>query len=165
MKMCGYGINETNSTLEKMIEFVQIDKNNIIKSIFNDKDLFSIKVDESKEFILYEKKIDKEYFNIYLYPIKRDDYDATSYPISFSVNSELTLKEIIEKNKIKISNLYLNLNENEIQIGILHKKKDSFIYYFSINYCLLNDYVKIGHIYKKLKFNPTILPLLFSITP
>ena len=179
MKMCGYGINETNSTLEKMIEFVQIDKNNIIKSIFNDKDLFSIKVDESKEFILYEKKIDKEYFNIYLYPIKRDDYDATSYPISFSVNSELTLKEIIEKNKIKISNLYLNLNENEIQIGILHKKKDSLIYYFSINfnskefcpfcqndednYCLLNDNVKIGHIYKKLKFNPTILPLLFVI--
>ena len=180
MKMCGYGINETNENLEKMIEFVQIDKNNIIKNIFNNgNDLYSKIIDESKETILYEKKLDKEYFNIYLYPIKRDDYDTSSYPISFSVNSELTFKEIIEKNKNKISSLYPNINENNIEIGILHKKKDGWIYYFSNNfnskelcplcnndeenYCLLNDNIKIGHIYKKLKYNPSILPLLFVI--
>ena len=49
-------------------------------------------VDESKEIILYEKKINSEYFNLYLYPIKRDDYDISSYLISFSVNIDLTLK-------------------------------------------------------------------------
>jgi len=181
MKMCGYGIDETNDILEKMIEFVQIDKNNIIKNIFDNDDnaLFSKKFDETEEIILYEKKIDIEYFNIYLYPIKGDDYDTSYYPISVSVNYELTFKEIIEQNKDKIINLYPNLNENEIQIGILHKKQDSWIYYFSNNfnskelcpickndeenYCLLNDNIKVGHIYKKLKFNPSSLPLLFVI--
>jgi uncharacterized UBP type Zn finger protein len=95
------------------------------------------------------------------------------------VNNELSFKEIIEQNKNKISNLYLNLNENEIKIGILHKKQDSWINYFSNifnskelcpfckneeeNYCTLNDNIKIGHIYKILKFNPSSLPLLFVI--
>ena len=180
MKICGYGIYETNDILEKMIECVQIDKNNIIKNILDDDNVLLSKiVDESKDIILYEKKNDKEYFNIYLYPIKRNDYDTSFYPISFFVNNEFSFKEIIEQNKNKISNLYLNINENEIQIGILHKKKDSWIYYFSNNfnskelcpicendeenYCILNDNIKIGYIYKKLKFNPSILPLLFVI--
>ena len=180
MKMCGYGIYETNDTLEKIIEFVQIDENNIIKNIFNDDNelLTKIVVDVSKEIIVYEKSINLEYFNIYLYPIKRDDYDISSYPISFSVNIDLTLKEIIEKNTSKISKLYLNLNQNEIQIGILHKKQDNWLYYFSNNfnkefclfcksdednYCLINDNIKIGHIYKKLKLNPSSLSLLFVI--
>ena len=185
MKMCGYNKDESNEVLYNCIEIVLMDENKIIKKIFDEKNklndnvlIFNILNDnKSLELVLYEKKLDNNYFNIYAYPIKQNDYESSLYPISLSVTGEMSFKEILLENKQKILNLYININEDEnIKIGILHKKNDSWVYYFANmfdsreycpvcktnegNYCLLNDNIKIGFLLKLLK---NYTPILFTI--
>ena len=184
MKNCGYAQNESNDALYDLIEFVQFDTNKIIKNIFDEHNKLSNNELLSKiitkgqyEIVLYEKKSDKDFYNLYAYPIKGDDYDSSSYPISISVNDEMNLDSIIKENKQKISKLYLNINDyDDLFIGLLHKKNSGWVYYFTNrfdsrefcpvcgnkeeNYCLFNNKFKIGYILKKLK---NYRPVLFVI--
>ena len=185
MKMCGYKINESNDELYNIIELVQFDKYKIIKNIYNenniqinDKELLSNILNKDIEIVLYERKIEKEYFNIYAYPIKGDDYDTSSYPISISVNKDMTLKDAIENNKENILKMYINPNKNEkIKIGLLHKKNNGWIYYITNmfeskelcplcqstdeNFCdFNNEFLKIDYIFKTLK---NYKPILFVV--
>ena len=191
MKMCGYGINEPNEVLYNIIELVQFDQNKIIKNIFNDNynkindsELLSNVLNKDKsEIVLYEKKFDKEYFNIYAYPIKGDDYDSSSYPICIPVTKDMTLKYIIENIKDTILNFYINnINCKEkdiIKIGLLHRKNDGWIYYFANfldsrencplcknkeeNYCEFNnEFCTIGYIFKKLNYKPILFVIGFA---
>ena len=185
MKMCGYKIGESFDSLYSSIELVQCDENKIIKNIYNehnqvdDNNLLSsiLNKEKSLDIVLYEKKLDKEYFNIYCYPIKGDDYDFSLYPLVLSVTKEMTVKNIIEENKQKILKMYYNINgEENIIMGLLHKKNNGWIYYFSNNfnsreycpacnnkydnYCVFNNSLQIGYILQKLKnYNP----ILFTI--
>ena len=186
MKMCNYRINETDDILYNIFELVQFDENKIIKKIYNDdKQLFDndllstiFNKDKSLEIVLYEKNIDKDFFNIYAYPIKGDDYDSSFYPLVISVKNDMTLNEIIEENKEKILKMYVNITNNEyIKIGLLHKKNSGWFYYFTNNfdsreycplcnnkednYCDFNsNNIKIGYILKKLR---NYAPILFAI--
>ena len=185
MKMCGYNKNEKNDVLYNNIEFVFVDKYKIIKKIFNNKnklynnELISEILDDNKslELVLYEKKIDDDYFNIYAYPIKGNDYDSSIYPISLSVTGNMSLNDIIQENKQKILNMYVNADDNmNIKVGMLHKKNNSWTYYLTNmfdskeycplcnskenNFCLINDNIKISHLFNKLKNH---LPILFVI--
>ena len=181
MKNCGFGVDESNELLYNIIEFVQFDKNKIIKNIFNEKKklfekefLSKIISIDNNEIVLYEKKFDKEYFNIYAYPIKGDDYDTSSYPISISVNLEMNLETIIKENRQKILQLYACVNEDEkIYIGLLHKKNSGWVYYFTNNFnsreycpicnnkednfCQFNNNLNLRYIFNKLKnYNPVL---------
>ena len=183
MKMCGYNVNEKNEVLYNNIEFVFFDDNKIIKKIFNDKNkLFdnellsdTLKANKPLELVLYEKKLDKNYFNIYVYPIKEYDYSTSSYPISLSVTEDMTFREIIDENREKILNMYINVNQKEkIIFGILHKKNTSWAYYISNifdskeycpvcnnredNYCKINDNIILGYFLNKIK---NYAPVLF----
>ena len=190
MKMCGYGINETNETLYNIIELVQFDQNKIIKNIFNDDSsqinnntLLSTVLNKDLEIVIYEKKINKEFFNIYAYPIKGDDYDSSSYPISIPVTKDMSIKKIIENTKLKILNMYINNINSKIndiiKMGILHRKNDGWMYYFSFfldsreycplcqnkeeNYCEFNnEFVRIGYIFKKLNYKPILFVIGFT---
>jgi ubiquitin carboxyl-terminal hydrolase 4/11/15 len=185
MKMCGYKIEESFDSLYSSIELVQCDENKIIKNIYNehnqvdDNNLLSsiLNKEKSLDIVLYEKKLDKEYFNIYCYLIKGDDYDSSLYPLVLSVTKEMTVQNIIEENKQKILKMYYNMNSEEnIVMGLLHKKNNGWIYYFSNNfnsreycpicnnnydnYCIFNNSVQIGYVLQKLKnYNP----ILFTI--
>ena len=183
MKMCGYNVNEKEDVLCNNIEFVFFDNNKIIKKIFNDNNkLFDNELlldilndNKSLELVLYEKKLDKNYFNIYVYPIKEYDYSTSSYPISLSVTGNMTFREIIDENKEKILNMYINVSQKEkIIIGILHKKNNSWAYYISNifdskeycpvcnnkedNYCQINDNIPMNLFLNKLK---NYAPILF----
>ena len=183
MKMCGHNKNERNEELYNNIEFVLMDQNKIIKVIYNDKNKLNnneliynvLNENKSYELVLYEKKIYKDYFNIYVYPIKQDNYDTSSYPISLTVTGDMNFKEIIIENKKKILNMYINVSENDIiKVGILHQKNDSLAYYIKNifdsreycpicnnsqeNYCKLNDNIKLEYLFNKFK---TYIPLLF----
>ena len=186
MKMCNYRINETDDILYNRFELVLFDENKIIKKIYNDekqlfdKDLLStlFNKDKSSEIVLYEKNINKDYFNIYAYPIIGDDYDSSSYPLVISVNNNMTLNEIIEDNKEKILKMYVNISNKEyIKIGLLHKKNNGWLYYLTNNfdsreYCPLcnnkednfcdfnNSNIKIGFLLNQLK---NYAPILFVI--
>ena len=182
MKMCGYNKDVNFEILIDNIEFVLFDNKKIIKKIFNEKNKLNDNIlvkdflneNNSLELVLYEKKIDKNYFNIYVYPIKEYDYYTSSYPISLSVTGNMNFKEIIEENKPKILNMYVNINENEkIKIGILHKKNDSWTYYLvnyfdsmeycpicnkrEDNFCFINDNIKVDFLLKSLKNYEPIL--------
>ena len=180
MKMCGYAKDESNDILSNIIEFVQFDNNKIIKNIFNDNnpisdnELLTSLTKDKNEIVLYEKILDKNFFNIYAYPIKGDDYDSSSYPISLTVDRDMTLETIIQVNKKKILQMYANINDNEnIKIGLLHKKNNGWAYYFTNmfdsreycplcnnkeeNYCVFNNNVKISYILKNLRnYNPVL---------
>lgn len=185
MKMCGYNKNIKNEILCEGIEFVLMDKNKIIKYIFNDKKKLNdndliyeiLNINKSLELVLYEKKLDNNYFNIYVYPIKNSDYDTSSYPISLNATKDMNFQEIIQENKQKILNMYINSKENErIKIGILHKKNNSWTYYLSNifdsqeycpfcknaedNYCRINDNISLGCLFNKYK---NYAPILFVI--
>ena len=185
MKMCGYNKNEKKEVLCNNLEFVFFDEYKIIKKIFNNKNKLEdntslsklINENKSLKLVLYEKKIDEDYFNIYLYPIKGDDYDNSSYPISISVSGNMTFNEIIQENKQQILNLYINADENmNIKIGILHKKNNSWTYYLTNmfdskeycpachskenNFCLFNENIRIEYLFNKLK---NYSPILFVI--
>ena len=182
MKMCGYKKEEKNEVLYDTIEIVLMDQNKIIRHIYNDTNKLNdkefvyniLKMNNSLELVLYEKKLDNNYFNIYIYPIKQYDYDTSSYPISLSVTGDMTFNDIIKENKQKIINMYVNVGENEnILIGILHKKNSSWTYYLTnmfdseeycpvcnnknSNFCLINDNIKIQLIKNKLKNHEPIL--------
>ena len=182
MKMCGYNKDVNNDILYNSIEFVLLDENKIIKRIFNEKNklldnelINNIRKDnKNSEIMLYEKNLDQNYYNIYVYPIKQNDYDSSCYPISLYVTGDMTFHEIIINNRQKILNMYLNIDENEnIYVGILHKKNNSWTYYITNifdsreycpvcknnedNYCFLNDNVKIGLLFNKFKDYEPIL--------
>ena len=185
MKIYDYKSNEPDNLLYNIIEVVILDENKIIKNIYdnnkkNDKDLLIniLEEDNSLEIVLYEKANDKDNFNIYAYPIKGDDYDNSTYPLSFSVNKNMTLKQIIESNRQNILNMYINSEtRSDIQMGLLHKKNNGWIYFFSNNFksrefcpfcnneeenfCFFNNYNKtIGSILQELK---NYTPVLFVI--
>ena len=182
MIMCGYNKNENFEVLINNIEFVFFDNKKIIKKIFNEKnklyDYMLLKdiLNENKslELVLYEKKIGNNYFNIYAYPIKEYDYYTSSYPIYLSVTGTMSFSEIIEENRQKILNMYVNINENEkIRIGMLHKKNDSWTYYLANifdsieycpvcqkkedNFCLIHDNIKVDFLFNRLKNYEPIL--------
>ena len=182
MRMYGYKINESFDILYNSIELVQCDENKIIKNIYNecnkldDNELLStiLNKDKSLNIVLYEKKVDKDYFNIYAYPIKGEDYNSSSYPLVLSVNAKMNFKSIIEENRQKILNIYANSSGDEnIKIGLLHKKNNGWIYYFTNifdsrefcpgcqnsyeNYCIFNNNLIIGTILQKMKnYNPVL---------
>ena len=182
MNMTGYCTNKSLYDLYNIIELVLFDKNKIIKNIYNESNQITdeellynlLNKDKSLEIVLYEKKLDKDYFNVYFYPIIGDTYDSSSYPISISSNKEMTLSKIIEENRLKIYKLYSNINDNEnIKIGLLHKKNNGWIYFLrnkfdsneycpicnnkEENFCEINKNVKIGIILNKLKrYNPIL---------
>ena len=183
MKMCGYNNDKKNEILYENIEFVLLDSNKLIKKIFNEKDKIydnELIVDilndnKSLELVLYEKKLDKNYFNIYVYPMKESDYSTSSYPISLSVTGDMTFKEIIEQNRQKILNMYVNINQKEkIEFGILHKKNNSWAYYISNifdskeycpfcdnrenNYCQIYDNIRLEYLLNKYR---NYAPILF----
>ena len=186
MIMCGYNKNENFEVLINNIEFVFFDNKKIIKKIFNEKnklyDYMLLKdiLNENKslELVLYEKKIGNNYFNIYAYPIKEYDYYTSSYPIYLSVTGTMSFSEIIEENRQKILNMYVNINENEkIRIGMLHKKNDSWTYYLANifdsieycpvcqkkedNFCLIHDNIKVDFLFNRLKnYEPNLLLVL-----
>ena len=182
MKMCGYNNDINNDILYNHIEFVLLDENKIIKKIFNNKNkLYDnelitdiLKDNKNPEIILYEKKLDQNYFNIYVYPIKQNDYDSTCYPISLSVKGDMTFSEIIKQNRQKILNMYVNIDDNEnIHVGVLHKKNNSWTYYITNifdsreycpvcknsedNFCLLNDNIQIEFLLNRFKDHEPIL--------
>ena len=188
MKMCGYNKDINNYILYNSIEFVLLDENKIIKRIFNEKNklldnelINDIRKDnKNSEIMLYEKNLDQNYYNIYVYPIKQNDYDSSCYPISLYVTGDMTFHEIIINNRQKILNMYLNIDENEnIYVGILHKKNNSWTYYITNifdsreycpvcknnedNYCLLNDNVKIGLLFNKFKDYEPILFVMGTV--
>ena len=185
MKMCGYATDISNEALTKIIEFVQFDENKIIKYIYNGNNqlsnnvlLSSIITKGKNEIVLYEKKIDKNYINIYAYPIRGEDYDSSSFPICLQVNNEMNLKEIIEENRQKILKMYSNINGDEnIEIGLMHKKNSGWAYYLTNfldsrefcpvcnskedNFCIFNNKsLKINSILKNLK---NYAPVIFVI--
>ena len=186
MKMCGYAKDESNDILSNVIEFVQFDNNKIIKNIYNennpisDNELLSALTKDKNEIVLYEKILDKNFFNIYAYPIKGDDYDSSSYPISLSVNGDMTLENIIQMYKNKISQMYANINDNDnIIIGLLHKKNNGWAYYLTNmfdnreycplcsnkedNFCIFNNNFKISYILKNLRnYHPVLFVIGFS---
>ena len=185
MNMSGYCPTKEYNNLNDIIELVLFDRNKIIKKIYNrdnpiyDEELLIniLSKDKSLEIVLYEKKLDKDYFNVYFYPINGDNYDCSSYPISISSNKEMTFSTIIEENKQKIYGIYSNINGNEnIKIGFLHKKNCGWIYYLKNyfdsnefcpfcknkeeNFCEINNNIKIDLIIKRFK---AYSPILFVI--
>ena len=172
MRMNNYKDDLSNDDLFGIIEIVQVDKNKIIRNICNNIHnfdfLFSLfKDDENLEIVLYEKNLDEKFFNIYIYPIKGDEYDISSYPIAFSVKEEMTFHEIIEENKSKIMSIYTNLhNDDKINVGLMHKICNSWLYYIANgldskqdcplcdteeNYCYIYENRKIGDIFKYIR--------------
>ena len=172
MRINNYNDELTDEELFRIIEIVQFDKNKIIRKIFkpyelNNSDSLSslIERNEDLETVIYEKSLNEKYFNIYIYPMNKDDYDK-SYPIAFSVTYHMSFKEIIEKYKQKLVSLYLNISiEDEIKIGLIHKISDSWIHYIvnfgnkeecplcqtENNFCQINEMYTIGNILEKIK--------------
>ena len=182
IKMYGYEKDISNDILYNNIEFVLLDENKIIKKIFNNKNklydneliIDILNDNKNSEIMLYQKKLDPNYFNIYVYPIKQSDYDSICYPISISVKGDMTFKEIIMQNKQKILNMYFNIDDNEnINVGILHKKNNSWTYYITNifdsreycpicknnedNFCLINDNIQIEFLLNRFKNYEPIL--------
>ena len=183
LRMNNYQKELSNDELYGIIEIIQVDKNKIVKNIYNNLhklDLLSslYEKDDDLEIVLYEKNLDNKYFNIYIYPIKGDEYEK-SYPIALSVNEKMTFQEIILNYKEKIISLYTNLHsDDKITIGLLHKINDSLIFYFmnglndkdicplckknENSFCKIKDNLKIGEILGKIKKkNENYGPALF----
>ena len=176
MRIKNYKRELSNDELYGTIEIVQIDKNKIIRKIINnkdnqinDRDLLSsiMKKDEELEIVLYEKKLDNNFFNIYVYPMKGDDYDNSSYPIAIPVTDSMKFKDIIDKNRERIMSLYTNLHKDEkIIVGLIHKRSISWFYFFinaldskeecplcvtELNFCKIYEIYSYGDILKKIK--------------
>ena len=172
MRINNYNDDLTDDELLRIIEIVQIDKNKIIRKIYKNNELNDraplsslIERDTDLETVIYEKRLNEKYFNIYIYPMNKDDYDK-SYPIALSVNYHMLFKEIIEKNKQRLMSLYQNLSfEDEIKVGLIHKTSNSWLHYivnFSSkedcplcqtenNFCPIYEMYSIGNILEKIK--------------
>ena len=183
LRMNNYKNELSNDELYGIIEIVLIDKNNIIKNIFNKEnklhffDSLSLFLndDENLEIVLYEKKLDEKYFNIYFYPIQGDEYDISSYPIALSVKPEMNFHDIIEENKDIILSLYTNLHKDDtINVALIHKI-NNWLYFFKSKeecplcsttdyFCYLKEGEKIGQLLKKIyNKNKDYGPVLFAI--
>ena len=183
MRIYNYYDELTDDELLKIIEIVQIDNNKIIRKIYKNNELNDraplsslIERDTDLETAIYEKSLNEKYFNIYIYPMNKDDYDK-SYPIALSVTYHMSFKEIIEKNREKLKSLYLNPSfEDEIKIGLIHKISNSWIHYImnfgskedcplcqtEKNFCEIYEMYTIGNILEKIKkANPNYGPALF----
>ena len=183
MRINNYNDDLTDDELLRIIEIVQIDKNKIIRKIYKSNELNDraplsslIERDTDLETVIYEKRLNEKYFNIYIYPMNKDDYDK-SYPIALSVNYHMLFKEIIEKNKQRLMSLYQNLSfEDEIKVGLIHKTSNSWFHYivnFSSkedcplcqtenNFCPIYEMYSIGNILEKIKkVNSEYEPALF----
>ena len=183
MRINNYNDDLTDDELLRIIEIVQIDKNKIIRKIYKSNELNDraplsslIERDTDLETVIYEKRLNEKYFNIYIYPMNKDDYDK-SYPIALSVNYHMLFKEIIEKNKQRLMSLYQNLSfEDEIKVGLIHKTSNSWLHYivnFSSkedcplcqtenNFCPIYEMYSIGNILEKIKkVNSEYEPALF----
>ena len=188
MRMNNYKNELSNDELYGVIEIVGIDKYKMVRKIYNKNYkahnfdfLSSILNDaENLEIVLYEKNLDEKYFNIYIYPIKGNEYDNSSYPIALSVKPEMNFHEIIEENKEKIISMYTNLHqEDKINVGLVHKINGDWYYYFTNGfdskevcplcktedkYCQLYEYESIIDILKRIKKkNKDFGPALFAI--
>ena len=134
LRMNNYKKELTYDELYGIIEIVQFDNNKIIKNIYDNLHNFDklsplIEKEDNLEIVLYEKK--PNYLNIYIYPIKGDEYDISSYPIALPVNDKMTFGEIVDNNREKIMSLYTNLHKDDgITIGLMHKINDSWFHYF-----------------------------------
>lgn len=183
MRINNYNDDLTDDELLRIIEIVQIDKNKIIRKIYKSNELNDraplsslIERDTDLETVIYEKRLNEKNFNIYIYPMNKDDYDK-SYPIALSVNYHMLFKEIIEKNKQRLMSLYQNLSfEDEIKVGLIHKTSNSWFHYivnFSSkedcplcqtenNFCPIYEMYSIGNILEKIKkVNSEYEPALF----
>ena len=80
LRMNNYKNELSDDELYGLIEIVLIDKNKIIRNIINKSNKIHffdslsslLNKGENLEIVLYEKKLDEKYFNIYFYPIKGD---------------------------------------------------------------------------------------------
>ena len=175
MRMNNYKDELSDDDLYGIIEIVQIDKYKIVRKICNannkihqfDPLCVLLKNEENLEIVLYEKNIDEKYFNIYVYPIKGEEYDNSSYPMALSVRPEMTFNKIVEENEDKIRSMYTNLHKNDIIIfGLVHRINDNWLYYFSNgfdskeecpfcksngNFCIIQDNYKISQLLQIIK--------------
>jgi ubiquitin carboxyl-terminal hydrolase 4/11/15 len=175
MRMNNYKDELSDDDLYGIIEIVQIDKYKIVRKICNannkihqfDPLSILLKNEENLEIVLYEKNIDEKYFNIYVYPIKGEEYDNSSYPMALSVRPEMTFNKIVEENEDKIRSMYTNLHKNDIIIfGLVHRINDNWLYYFTNgfdskeecpfcksngNFCIIHDNYKISQLLQIIK--------------
>ena len=82
MRIYNYYDELTDDELLKIIEIVQIDNNKIIRKIYKNNELNDraplsslIERDTDLKTAIYEKSLNEKYFNIYIYPMNKDDYD------------------------------------------------------------------------------------------
>ena len=188
IRMNNYKNELSNDELYGIIEIVLIDKNKIVRNIINKYSKYHsfddlsllLNENENLEIVLYEKKLDQNYFNVYFYPIKKDEYDISNYPIALSAKLEMNFHEIIEENKEIILSLYTDLHRDDmINVGLIHKINNNWFFYFTNgfnskeecplcqnedNFCYIKEGEKIGQLLKKInKKNRDYGPVLFAI--